>query len=89
MRNFQNERIVLGAMAVGEAEAALAITLDWVKTRQAFGGHPDGPCAPVFARLRLDAGYAAGNLVVLSRAAVCAIAAVALPEGAPATAARS
>jgi acyl-CoA dehydrogenase len=38
MRNFQNERIVLGAMAVGEAEAALAITLDWVKTRQAFGG---------------------------------------------------
>lgn len=38
LRNFQNERIVLGAMAVGEAEAALSLTLDWVRTRHAFGG---------------------------------------------------
>ncbi len=38
MRNFQNERIVLGAMAMGEAEAALEITLDYVKSRKAFGG---------------------------------------------------
>lgn len=37
MRNFQNERIVLGAMAVGEAQAALELTLGYVKTRQAFG----------------------------------------------------
>ena len=39
MQNFQNERIVLGAMAmaVGEAQAALDLTLDYVKTRQAFG----------------------------------------------------
>lgn len=38
MKNFQNERIVLGAMAVGEARAALDLTLDHVKTRRAFGG---------------------------------------------------
>jgi acyl-CoA dehydrogenase len=37
MRNFQNERLVLGAMAMGEAQAAIALTLDWVKTRNAFG----------------------------------------------------
>ncbi|HEY4924718.1 MAG TPA: acyl-CoA dehydrogenase family protein [Roseiarcus sp.] len=38
MRNFQNERTVLGAMAMGEAQAALDLTLDYVKTRKAFGG---------------------------------------------------
>jgi acyl-CoA dehydrogenase len=37
MRNFQNERIVIGAMAMGEALAAIEITLDWVTQRQAFG----------------------------------------------------
>jgi acyl-CoA dehydrogenase len=37
MRNFQNERVVLGAMAMGEAQAALDLTLDYVKTRKAFG----------------------------------------------------
>ena len=38
MRNFQNERVVLGAQAMGEAQAALAMTLDWVRQRKAFGG---------------------------------------------------
>jgi len=38
MRNFQNERIVIGAMAMGEAQAALDLTLDHVRTRRAFGG---------------------------------------------------
>ena len=38
MKNFQNERLVLGAMAVGEAQAALALTLQYVTQRQAFGG---------------------------------------------------
>ncbi|SMF72345.1 acyl-CoA dehydrogenase [Tistlia consotensis] len=38
MKNFQNERIVLGAMAVGESQKALDITLDYVRQRQAFGG---------------------------------------------------
>ena len=37
MRNFQNERIVIAAMAMGEAQAALELTLDYVKTRKAFG----------------------------------------------------
>jgi acyl-CoA dehydrogenase len=37
MTNFQNERLVLGAMAVGESQAAIDLTLDYVKTRKAFG----------------------------------------------------
>jgi acyl-CoA dehydrogenase len=37
MRNFQNERIVIGAMAIGEADAAIEITLDWLTQRKTFG----------------------------------------------------
>ncbi len=37
MRNFQNERIVIGAMAMGEAQAALDLTISYLKTRKAFG----------------------------------------------------
>ena len=37
MRNFQNERIALGAMSIGEASKALALTLEYVKSRKAFG----------------------------------------------------
>ena len=37
MKNFQNERIVLGAMAMGEAQAAIELTLDWVTQRKTFG----------------------------------------------------
>ncbi len=37
MKNFQNERLVIGAMAMGEAQAALELTLDWAKGRNAFG----------------------------------------------------
>ena len=37
MKNFQNERVVLGAMAMGEAQAALDLTLDYVKSRHTFG----------------------------------------------------
>jgi acyl-CoA dehydrogenase len=43
MGNFQNERLVIGAMAMGEAQAALDLTLDYVTTRQAFG-------APLFEK---------------------------------------
>ena len=39
MSNFQNERTVIGAMAMGEAQAALELTLDYVTTRKAFGAH--------------------------------------------------
>ena len=37
MGNFQAERLVLAAGAVGECLAGLAITLQYVRTRQAFG----------------------------------------------------
>ena len=37
MKNFQNERLILGAMMMGEAQAALEITLEQVRQRQAFG----------------------------------------------------
>jgi acyl-CoA dehydrogenase len=37
MRNFQNERIAIGAMAIGESAKALELTLEYVKTRKAFG----------------------------------------------------
>jgi acyl-CoA dehydrogenase len=37
MRNFQNERIVLGAQALGEAARAIELTLAYVRQRRAFG----------------------------------------------------
>jgi acyl-CoA dehydrogenase len=37
MKNLQNERLVLGAMAIGEAQAAIDLTLAHVRQRQAFG----------------------------------------------------
>ena len=37
MKNFQTERIALGAMAVGHCTRALQLTLDHVRQRQAFG----------------------------------------------------
>jgi acyl-CoA dehydrogenase len=36
--NLQNERIVLGAQALGEASRAIELTIDWVTQRRAFGG---------------------------------------------------
>ena len=37
MKNFQTERIALGAMAVGHCTRALEMTLDYVRQRKAFG----------------------------------------------------
>jgi acyl-CoA dehydrogenase len=37
MKNFQTERIALGAMAVGHCTQALRMTLEYVRDRQAFG----------------------------------------------------
>lgn len=37
MKNFQTERIALAAMAVGHCQQALRLTLEHVRTRQAFG----------------------------------------------------
>ena len=36
MQNFQNERTVLGAQAMGEAQKAIEITIDYVRERKAF-----------------------------------------------------
>ena len=38
MKNFQNERIVLGAMACAEAQTALDMTVAYARQRKAFGG---------------------------------------------------
>ncbi len=38
MENFQNERLVLGAMCVGMATEALSLTLTFLKTRQVYSG---------------------------------------------------
>ncbi len=37
MDNFQNERLVMAAMAVGEATKAIQLTLDHLRQREAFG----------------------------------------------------
>jgi acyl-CoA dehydrogenase len=37
MKNFQNERLMCGAVAIGHADRAIAMTLEHVKTRRAFG----------------------------------------------------
>jgi acyl-CoA dehydrogenase len=37
MDNFQNERLVIGAMIVGMCDRAIELTLDYVRTRKAFG----------------------------------------------------
>lgn len=37
MHNFQNERLVIMAMAVGEAAKAIELTVEWVRNRKAFG----------------------------------------------------
>jgi len=37
MKNFQNERTVIGAIAMGEAQTAIDLTLDYVRLRKAFG----------------------------------------------------
>lgn len=37
MRNFQNERMVIGAAAMGEAARAIELTVKYVRDRKAFG----------------------------------------------------
>ncbi len=37
MRNFQNERMVIGAAAMGEAARAIELTVQYVRDRKAFG----------------------------------------------------
>jgi acyl-CoA dehydrogenase len=37
VKNLQNERVVMGAQAIGEAAKAIELTLEWVAQRKAFG----------------------------------------------------
>ncbi len=37
MHNFQNERLVLGGVAIGEAQKAIELTIDYTRQRKAFG----------------------------------------------------
>lgn len=37
MKNFQNERLAIASMAMGEAARAIELTLEYVRARQAFG----------------------------------------------------
>lgn len=37
VKNFQNERLVMGAMAMGEARAAIELTLEYLQQRHTFG----------------------------------------------------
>jgi len=37
VKNFQNERLMCGAMALGHANQAIRLTLEYVRQRQAFG----------------------------------------------------
>jgi acyl-CoA dehydrogenase len=64
MRNFQNERIAIGAMAMGEAARALEITLEYVKTRKAFGAPLWGKQALRQRLARLAAEVEAGRQLV-------------------------
>lgn len=68
MRNFQNERIVLGAQAMGEAQKAIEITLDYVRTRKAFGGVLWDKQAIRQRLAMLSAKVAAGRLLVYNAA---------------------
>ena len=38
MEGFQLERICIGGQVVGQCEKAIALTMDWLTQRQAFGG---------------------------------------------------
>lgn len=55
MKNFQTERIALGAMAVGHCTRALELTLDYVRQRQAFGATLWEATRPFAHDARLDA----------------------------------
>ena len=70
MKNFQNERIAIAAMAMGEAARALELTLEYVRTRKAFGA-PLWDKQAIRQRLSmLAAKVEAGRQLVLHAAAL-------------------
>jgi acyl-CoA dehydrogenase len=70
MKNFQNERIAIAAMTMGEAARALELTLEYVRTRKAFGA-PLWDKQAIRQRLAmLAAKVTAGRQLVLHAAAL-------------------
>jgi len=70
MKNFQNERIAIAAMTMGEAARAIELTLDYVRTRKAFGA-PLWDKQAIRQRLSmLAAKVEAGRQLVLHAAAL-------------------
>jgi acyl-CoA dehydrogenase len=68
MRNFQNERLVLGGQALGECQAALAMTIDYVRQRKAFGA-PLWEKQAIRQRLAMRAGQVEAARQLLYRTA--------------------
>ncbi|WP_428686386.1 acyl-CoA dehydrogenase family protein [Roseibium sp.] len=69
MKNFQNERLVLGAMAMGEAQAAIEMTVDYVKERKAFGAPLWDKQAIRLRLAELSAKIEAGRQMIYATAA--------------------
>ena len=70
MKNFQNERIAIAAMTMGEAARAIELTLEYVRTRKAFGA-PLWDKQAIRQRLSmLAARVEAGRQLVLHAAAL-------------------
>ena len=70
MKNFQNERIAIAAMTMGEAARAIELTLEYVRTRKAFGA-PLWDKQAIRQRLSmLAAGVEAGRQLVLHAASL-------------------
>ncbi|HEY8067915.1 MAG TPA: acyl-CoA dehydrogenase family protein [Burkholderiales bacterium] len=70
MKNFQNERIAIAAMTMGEAARAIELTLEYVRTRKAFGA-PLWDKQAIRQRLSmLAAKTTAGRQLVLHAAAL-------------------
>ena len=70
MKNFQNERIAIAAMAMGEAAKAIEMTLEYVKTRKAFGATLWDKQAIRQRLSMLSARVEAGRQLVLHAAAL-------------------
>jgi acyl-CoA dehydrogenase len=70
MKNFQNERIAIAAMTMGEATRAIELTLEYVRARKAFGA-PLWDKQAIRQRLSmLAAKVEAGRQLVLHAAAL-------------------
>ncbi|HEU0197923.1 MAG TPA: acyl-CoA dehydrogenase family protein [Nevskiaceae bacterium] len=67
IKNLQNERLALGAQAIGEASKGIELTLDWVRQRKAFG-NPLWSLGAIRQRLAMRAAQveAARSMVYLT-----------------------